>query len=99
MDVNVDNIISVTEAGNNVSRYLNEAASGRTIVVIKNSQPFAAIVGLDAVKRLSHIAEAEENLRLWTLALVRSVSDNGERFDLDEVAREFGVDLDEDPED
>lgn len=99
MDVKLEDILSITEFNKNISRHLSEAADGRTIVVIKNGQPCAAIVGIDAAKRLSHLTEAEEDLRLWTLALVRSVSDDGRRYDLDEVAREFGVDLDEDQED
>lgn len=95
MDVKIEDIVSITEVSKNVSRHISEAADGHTIVVIKNGQPCAAIVGIDTAKRLSHLNEAEEDLRLWTLALVRTVTDTGERYDLDDVAREFGVDLDE----
>lgn len=95
MDVKLEDILSITEFNKNISRHLSEAADGRTIVVIKNGQPCAAIVGIDAAKRLSHLTEAEEDLRLWTLALVRSVADDGKRFDLDEVIEELGIDLGE----
>jgi antitoxin (DNA-binding transcriptional repressor) of toxin-antitoxin stability system len=95
MNVELDDVLTITEINKNVSRYISEAANGRTIVVIKNGQPCAAIVGMDVAKRLAHLSEAEEDLRLWTLALVRSATDSGERYGLDDIAHEFGVDLTE----
>lgn len=95
MDVKLEDILNITELNKNVSRHISEAANGRTIVVIKNGRPCAAIVGIDAAKRLAHLDEAEDDLRLWTLALVRSVTDTGARYPLDDVIREFGIDLDE----
>jgi prevent-host-death family protein len=97
--VNVDtrDMISVTEASREVSRLVTEAAEdGRTWVVMKSNRPAAMIVGMAQMERLQRVDDLEQDLRLWAVALVRSVTDDGERFDLDDVAREFGVDLDDD---
>lgn len=94
MKLDTGDMVSVTEAGSKLSRLVTDAANGRTIAVMKNNKLAAAIVGPDQLERLEHLDEVEDDLRLWTIALVRTITDAGERHDLDEVAREFGVDLD-----
>lgn len=95
MNVDTNDMISVTEASGKFSRLVTEAEAGRTFCVMKNNQFAAAIVGREQLERLQTLSEVEDDLRLWTIALVRTVTDDGTRYDLDEVAREFGVDLDD----
>jgi len=99
MNVNTDDLVSVTEANSSLSRLLNEAHQGRTKLVMRNNKPFAAIVSPEAAARLQRLDELEEDLRLLGLALVRAVTDDGVRHSLDDVAAEFGIDLAELDED
>lgn len=94
--VDTDDIISATDASTHASKYLSEAACGRTFLVAKGNRPYAAIVGYDEMNRLQKLNDAAEDLRLFTMAVVRTVTDSGKRYSLDEVAEEFGVDLDDD---
>jgi antitoxin (DNA-binding transcriptional repressor) of toxin-antitoxin stability system len=95
--VNIDtqDLISVTEASNRgVSRLIQDAAQGRTQVVLRNNKAVAAVVSMDAVERLARLEELEDDLRLLSVALARTVTDSGRRYSLEEVAAELGVDLD-----
>ncbi len=95
MSVDTQDLISVTEASNRgVSRLIQDAAQGRTQVVLRNNKTVAAVVGMDAVERLARLEELEGDLRLLSAALARTVTDSGRRYSLQEVAVEFGVDLD-----
>lgn len=97
MNVDTKDMISVTEISKNgVSKLIAEAMDGRTFVVMKNNRPAAVIVGTEQMERLQRVDAMEQDLRLWTVALVRTVTDTGERYDLGDVAKEFGVDLEED---
>lgn len=93
MRINTDDIVSVTEANNSLSRLLNEAHEGHSKLVMRNNKPFAAIVSPESAARLEYLDELEEDLRLLALALVRTVTDNGVRHDLDDVLTELGIDL------
>ena len=46
-------------------------------------------------ERLARLEELENDLRLLSVALARTVTDSIRRYSLDEVAAEFGVNLDE----
>ncbi|MGH3771405.1 MAG: type II toxin-antitoxin system Phd/YefM family antitoxin [Pseudonocardiaceae bacterium] len=95
MNVNTQDLISVTEASNRgVSRLIQDAAAGRTQVVLRNNKAVAAVVSIDAVERLARLEELEDDLRLLSVALARTVTDSGRRYSLEEVAAELGVDLD-----
>ena len=48
-----------------------------------------------SMDRLDRIDELEEDLLLWGIALVRTITDSGARHSLEDVAAEFGVDLDD----
>ncbi|GIG40945.1 type II toxin-antitoxin system Phd/YefM family antitoxin [Cellulomonas phragmiteti] len=96
MRTDTRDIVSVTDAARNFSRYASEAAEGRSIVIIRNNEPTAALVPLEKMDRLDKIDELEEDLMLWGMALVRTLTDSGERYSLDSIAAEFGVDLSED---
>lgn len=95
MKIDTNEMISVSDASNRgLSKLVAEAIDGTRWVVVRNNKPAAMIVGLEAMERLQRIDELEQDVRLLVLTVTRSVTDTGERFDLDEVAREFGVDLD-----
>lgn len=95
MNVDTRDLISVSDASNKgVSRLVQDAAEGRTQVVLKNSRPVAAIVGIDAVERLERLDDLEDDLRLLSVALARTITDGGRRHSLENVAAEMGVDLD-----
>ena len=94
MNIDPQDLISVTEANNRgVSRLIQDAARGRPQVVLRNNKAVAAVVSIEAVERLARLEELEEDLRLLSVALARTVTDSGKRYRLDEVAAEFGVDL------
>jgi PHD/YefM family antitoxin component YafN of YafNO toxin-antitoxin module len=101
MKIDTNDMVSVSEASKNgVSWLIGEAGAGRNIVVLRNSRPAAVVVGPEVMDRLERVDELEEDLRLWALTLTRVATDTGERFDLDDVARQLGVDLtDEDDDD
>jgi antitoxin (DNA-binding transcriptional repressor) of toxin-antitoxin stability system len=95
VNVETQDLISVTEASNRgVSRLVQDAARGRTQVLLRNNKAVAAVVGIDAVERLARLEELESDLRLLSMALARTVTDSGRRYRLDEVAAELDIDLD-----
>ena len=95
MKFDAKDLISVTDASKRgVSALINEAESGQQRVVLRNNKPVAAVVGMESVERLSRLDELEDDLRLLSVALARTVVDSGHRHTLDQVADEFGVDLD-----
>jgi prevent-host-death family protein len=98
MRTNTRDIVSVSDAAKNFSRYASEVAEGRSIVIVRNNEPTAALVPLDRMDRLDKLDELEEDLLLWGIALARTITDSGERHSLEDVAAEFGVDLDDDGE-
>lgn len=97
MKFDTRDLISVSDASNRgVSNLVKEASEGRPKVVLRNNKPVAAVVGMDELDRLSHLDEIEDDLRLLSIAITRTVLDHGDRYTLDDVAKEFGVDLDAD---
>ena len=99
MHIDTQDLISVSEASNKgVSRLIESAAQGRPQVVLRNNQAVAAVVSIETMERLQRVEELESDLRLLSVALARTVTDSGRRYDLDDVAAELGIDL-ESPED
>lgn len=107
MRINTKDMVSVTELGRDLSRRISDAHAGRTVVVLKNNQPAAALVSTEEMDRLQdlderqrELDEREEDLRLFSLAIVRLATDTGERIALDDFLDELGIDLaDEDATD
>lgn len=100
MNFDTDDLISVSDASKRgVSSLINEAESGRQRIVLRNNKPVAAVVSMESVERLSRLDELEDDLRLLSVALARTVVDDGRRHILEDVAAEFGVDLDGEDED
>lgn len=96
MLVDTNNMISVTDISQSVSRYISGAENGETYVVMKRNQAAAVLTSPERADRLDRLEEMEKDLRLMTIGLVRMVTDDGTRHRLEDVAAEFGVDLDED---
>lgn len=94
MLVDIKNMVSVTDVSQSASRYVTAAEAGETYVVMRRNQPAAVLTSPDRAARLDRVEEMEDDLRLLTVALVRMVTDSGERHRLEDVAAEFGVDLD-----
>lgn len=89
-----DQTISVTEASRmGVSRLVSDAATGHTRIVMCRNEPTAVVTSMDEYDRYMRLEEMEQDIRLFALAVVRMATDSGARHDLDDVAREFGVDL------
>ncbi|MDR0284309.1 MAG: type II toxin-antitoxin system Phd/YefM family antitoxin [Propionibacteriaceae bacterium] len=84
-------LVSVTEASRAFSRLTQEVADGRTVVVLKNNEPAMAMVPMDVVEGLTKVGERESDVRLLALALARTFTDDGVRYDLDSVLAEAGV--------
>jgi antitoxin (DNA-binding transcriptional repressor) of toxin-antitoxin stability system len=99
MLVDTDHLLPIGEAASKgISRLAAEAESGHDYVLLRNSRPVAAVVGVDKLERLQRLESAEEDLRLLALALARFVTDKGQRVGFDAVLERFGLteaDLDE----
>jgi hypothetical protein len=93
MNVDTRDLISVSEANSRgVSRLISDAENGRPQVVLRNSRAVAAIVDIHCMDRLQRLEDLEDDLRLLSIALVRSAADSGRRYDLDDVLAEAGID-------
>ena len=95
MKTDTRNIVSATAVTRDFSRISAEAANGRVFVVMRNNEPTVAIVPVSQMERLDRIDELEDDMRLLSVALARMGTDDGVRHSLDDVAAEFGVDLDD----
>lgn len=97
MHIDTNDLISVTDASNaGVSKLVTEALEGKTRVVMKNNRPAAVITSVEQFERLQQLDDIEQDLRLLMISTARLVTDTGERHSIEDVAAEFGVDLDED---
>ncbi|WP_028924346.1 type II toxin-antitoxin system Phd/YefM family antitoxin [Pseudonocardia acaciae] len=96
MNVDTGDLISVTDASNRgVSKLASDAEHGRPQVLVRNNKPVAAIVDIPTMDRLRRLDELEDDLRLLSIALVRTAADSGRRYALDDVLAEAGIDRDE----
>ncbi len=96
MNLDTDDMISLTEAKNQFSAVVGAVQyEGRQFVLMRQNHAAAALVNVDELDRLQRIDELEENVRLLGLAFARTLTDDGVRHTLDDVAAEFGVDLDD----
>ena len=92
--IDTNDMISVTDAvKGGISKLINEASEGRQLVVFRNNRPAAAIIDIKTMERLQRLDELEEQARIVAVAWVRLLVESGQRFELDDVAAEFGVDL------
>ena len=95
MRVDTSDIVSVSEANTRgVSKLISDAESGRPQVVLRNGKAVAAIVDIARMDRLQHLDDLEDDLRLLSIALIRSAADSGRRYALADVLAEAGIDPD-----
>ena len=100
MKIDTDDMVSVTEVNSRgFSWLIGEAAAGRNMLVLKNNAPAAVVVSPEVAGRLQALEGMEEDLRLLALTLIRMATDSGERIDVRDLAKELGVDPDDDDQD
>lgn len=95
MKVDTRDIRSASQVARNFGQIADEVDQGRTIVVMRNNVPLGVLAPVALIDRLDAVDEREEDLRLLAAALVRSATSKGEPIDLDDLAAELGVDLDD----
>lgn len=95
MRTDTRDLVSATKAARDFATITNQAHDGRRFVVLKNNEPCVAIVPMSEIDALDSIQEREENIRLLAVALTRKATDSGVRHSLEDVAAEFGIDLDD----
>jgi antitoxin (DNA-binding transcriptional repressor) of toxin-antitoxin stability system len=96
MLVDTEHLLPISEASNRgISRLAADAESGHEYVLLRNSKPVAAVVSMARMERLQHLEEVEEDLRLMTVALARTITDPGNRTSFAKVLARFGLDEDD----
>jgi Antitoxin Phd_YefM, type II toxin-antitoxin system len=92
MLVDTDHLLPIGEAASRgISRLAADAEGGHDYVLLRNSRPVAAVIGMDKLERLQHLDRVEEDLRLMAVALARVATDGGARASFDDVLAHFGV--------
>jgi prevent-host-death family protein len=91
--IDTKELISISDAGRaGISALVKAAEQGEKRVLMRNSKPVAAIVGIDALERAE---ELEERLLDVSLALTRLLTVSDRRHSLDDVLDRFGFTRDE----
>lgn len=86
--IDTTELISVSDANKiGVSALVKAAERGEQRVLMRNSKPVAAVVGIDALERAE---ELEERLLDVSLALTRFLTASERRHALDDVLDRFG---------
>jgi prevent-host-death family protein len=93
MKVDTRDIRAASQVARNFGQVTDEVEAGRTIIVVRNNVPVSVVAPMALLERLDAIDEREEDLRLLSLALVRSTTSDGDLVELDDLARELGVSL------
>jgi len=93
MKVDTRDIRSASSVQRNFGQVTDDLEAGRTILLVKNNTPLGVVAPVALMDRLDELDEREEDLRLLAAALVRSTTSTGELVDLEDLARELGVDL------
>lgn len=93
MRAEIPNAVSLPAVILNASEVLDSVIDGgRGVVVTKADRPACLITPIETVDRLVRLQEAEADLHLLALVLERVATDPGDRFDLDDVIAELGID-------
>lgn len=91
--IDTKELISISDAGKaGISALVKAAENGEKRVLMRNSKPVAAVVGIDALERAE---ELEERLLDVSLALTRLMTTSERRHSLDDVLDRFGFTRDE----
>lgn len=96
MKIDTRDMVNVSEASNRgVSWLVREAEGGRTMLIVKNSEPAVVVTNVEKLTRLERMDETIENLQLLAATLVRMAADDGIRHDLEDVIAELGIEEDD----
>jgi len=91
--VDTTQLISISDAGKlGISALVRAAEEGEQRVLMRNSRPVAAVVGIDALERAE---ELEERLLDVSLALTRLLTAGERRHGLDDVLDRLGFSREE----
>jgi prevent-host-death family protein len=83
--------LSVTAAASmGVAALVKKAETGTEVVVERRHQPVAVMI---SIERLDALRESQRDLRDIGLVLARAATDNGERFELEDVIAKLGYNL------
>jgi len=95
--VDTKELISISDAGKaGISALVKAAEKGEKRVLMRNSKPVAAVIGIEELERTE---ELEERLLDVSLALTRLLTADERRHSLDDVLDRFGFSRDELKED
>jgi prevent-host-death family protein len=91
--IDTKELISISDAGKaGISALVKAAENGEKRVLMRNSKPVAAVIGIEALERAE---ELEERLLDVSLALTRLLTASDRRHSLDDVLDRFGFTRDE----
>jgi prevent-host-death family protein len=91
--VDTKELISISDAGKaGISALVKAAENGEKRVLMRNSKPVAAVIGIEALERAEKL---EERLLDVSLALTRLLTASDRRHSLDDVLDRFGFTRDE----
>lgn len=93
MKTDTRDLISATKAARDFSSITGHVLNGNRVVVLRNNEPSVAIVPMSDMERIDSIDEREEDMRILAVTLARIASDNRNLTSLEDVAAEFGIDL------
>jgi prevent-host-death family protein len=96
MRTTTESLVGASEFGRSPGKMLQRAENGERIVILRNNKPTAIIIDVNTADRIARIEELEEDMKLLVASMVRLATDSGRRYDLDEIAAEFGIELDSD---
>lgn len=94
MDTTTESLIGATDFGRSPAKMLQRAENGERIVILRNNKPTAIIIDVATAERVARIELIEEDMKLLAASMVRLATDNGNRYELDDVIAELGIDLD-----
>jgi prevent-host-death family protein len=95
--VDTKELISISDAGKaGISALVKAAEKGEKRVLMRNSKPVAAVIGIEELERTE---ELEERLLDVSLALTRLLTADERRHSLDDVLDRFGFSRDDLEED
>ena len=92
-----DEIISITDLARNLSTSINGLLeySKEKLAISKNNRLEAVIIPIDEYERLKEAYEYIEEMEISNIIRDRDKTDKKEYIELEDLAKEYGVNLDE----
>jgi antitoxin (DNA-binding transcriptional repressor) of toxin-antitoxin stability system len=99
MDVDVDRLITVTEASNKgVSRLAADAEAGEDWILLRGGKPVAGVIGFEKLRRFTALEQIEqrfnaqqEEIGLMVVGLARFITQLKDAVPLGEVLERYGL--------